>query len=48
MFGQFVDTCMLLAVVNKLYYQNRRGINKEHIKYCFCLAVALHFMACFE
>jgi hypothetical protein len=40
---------MLLTVVNEpeLHYQSRRGINKENVKYCYCLAVALHFMVWF-
>ena len=49
MFGQSVVICMLLTVVNRPdpHYQNRRGINKENVRYCYCLAVALHFMVCF-
>jgi len=49
MFGQSVVTCVLLTVVNEpnLHYQSRRGINKKNVKYCYCLAVALHFMVCF-
>ena len=49
MFGQSVDTCMLLTVVNEsdLHYQSRRGIIKENVKYFYCLAVALHFIVYF-
>jgi hypothetical protein len=46
----FVDPCILLTVINEreLHCESRKGINKTKIKYCYWLAVVLHFMVCFE